>query len=69
MNIIVGILNRSQENSVIYGSIDSGLTVAADEAFVEQVQKMLLKLVYTVIVISLWLQQDYYNALVLLSVT
>lgn len=53
MNIIVGILNRSQENSVIYGSIDSGLTVAADEAFVEQVQKVLLKLVYTVIVISL----------------
>ncbi|EDV22641.1 uncharacterized protein TRIADDRAFT_28748, partial [Trichoplax adhaerens] len=38
-SLIPGILNRSQENSVIYGSIDSGLTIAADEVFIEQLKK------------------------------
>ncbi|XP_070572300.1 clustered mitochondria protein homolog [Ptychodera flava] len=38
-SIIPGILEREQEESVIYGSIDFGKTVATDEKFVELLQK------------------------------
>ena len=41
MQLFLGILQRDQENSVVYGSIDAGKTVASNEEFVKLVSVFL----------------------------
>lgn len=39
-SIIPGILQREQENSVVYGSVDGGKTIATHEKFLEKVSEI-----------------------------
>ena len=42
ISCIVGILQREQENSVVYGSIDGGKTLSANEKFLELVKLLII---------------------------
>ena len=41
IKVFLGILQRDQENSVVYGSIDAGKTVASNQEFVKLVSLFL----------------------------
>ena len=41
-SIIPGILQREQENSVVYGSVDGGKTIATHEKFLEKVYEIFI---------------------------
>jgi len=52
--ILLGILEREQEQSVVYGSIDFGKTVVSNEKYIELVSNALYILV-NVLLLFVWL--------------